>query len=187
MMFSVSHLFRRSGRLAFLFFVFIFVLGGTSIYAVPTTSLPGTGGPTWVGFDLCTDDGDGSRLTPNFTPLYFYDNQVVSIAKNIRPSSRAELEITSINNEYLRHGLLKIEIFGRGMAWLDTGSCQGLLEASEFVSIIQKRQGTYISCIEEIAYRMGYISKDELLGLSALLAKTEYGQYLLRVAEEPRF
>jgi glucose-1-phosphate thymidylyltransferase len=116
--------------------------------------------------------------------LYFYDNNVVAVAKNIKPSSRGELEITSVNNEYLKRGILKVELLGRGMAWLDTGTCQGLLEAAEFVSVIQKRQGTYISCIEEIAYRMGYISKEELIKLSAPLAKTEYGQYLLRVAEE---
>jgi glucose-1-phosphate thymidylyltransferase len=116
--------------------------------------------------------------------LYFYDNHVIEIAKNIKPSARGELEITSVNNEYLRRGLLKVELFGRGLAWLDTGTHQGLLEASEFVAVIQKRQGTYVSCIEEIAYRMGYISRDQLLNLAQTLLKTEYGQYLLRVAEE---
>ncbi|MCL2031631.1 MAG: glucose-1-phosphate thymidylyltransferase RfbA [Oscillospiraceae bacterium] len=115
--------------------------------------------------------------------LYFYDRDVSDIAAQVRPSARGELEITDVHLAYLRRGRLKVELMGRGMAWLDTGTCQGLLEAAEFVAVIQKRQGTYISCIEEIAYRMGYISKSELAQLCAPLAKTEYGQYLLRVAE----
>jgi glucose-1-phosphate thymidylyltransferase len=116
--------------------------------------------------------------------LYFYDNDVVSIAKNIHPSARGELEITAVNEEYLRRGKLKVELLGRGMAWLDTGSHDALLEASEFVSIVQKRQGLYISCIEEIAFRNGYIDKNQLLKLARPMLKTEYGKYLLRVAEE---
>lgn len=116
--------------------------------------------------------------------LYFYDNDVVSIAKTVTPSARGELEISSVNNAYLRRGDLKAELFGRGMAWLDTGTHEGLLEAAKFVSIIQRRQGLYISCIEEIAYRMGYISREQLLVLSKPLAQIEYGQYLRRVAEE---
>jgi glucose-1-phosphate thymidylyltransferase len=116
--------------------------------------------------------------------LYFYDRQAVEIAKNIKPSSRGELEITSVNNEYLARGLLKVELFGRGMAWLDTGTHQGLLEAAEFVSIIQKRQGSYVSCIEEIAYRRGFIGREQLIALARPLLKTEYGQYMLRVADE---
>jgi glucose-1-phosphate thymidylyltransferase len=116
--------------------------------------------------------------------LYFYDNKVIEIAKNIKPSARGELEITAVNNEYLKRGELKVEPLGRGMAWLDTGTYQGLLEASEFVSIFQKRQGLYISCIEEIAYRRGYISKEQLLRLAKTMLKTDYGQYLLRIAEE---
>lgn len=116
--------------------------------------------------------------------LYFYDNKVVEIAREIRPSARGELEITSINNAYLERGHLEVKIFPRGMAWLDTGTYDGLLEAARFVSIIQKRQGLYISCIEEIAYRRGYISREQLLELSAPMKKTEYGQYLLKVAEE---
>lgn len=115
--------------------------------------------------------------------LYFYDNDVVSIAKSIRPSARGELEITSVNNAYLKRGDLRVELFGRGMAWLDTGTHEGLLEAANFVSIIQKRQGLYVSCIEEIAYRMGYIDREQLEALAAPMKKTEYGQYLLRVAE----
>lgn len=115
--------------------------------------------------------------------LYFYDNDVVSIAKNIQPSARGELEITSVNNAYLKRGDLRVELFGRGMAWLDTGTHEGLLEAADFVSIVQKRQGLYVSCIEEIAYRMGYISKEQLMELARPMLKIEYGQYLQRVAE----
>ena len=116
--------------------------------------------------------------------LYFYDNQVVEIAKNIRPSARGELEITAVNNEYLKRGQLNVVKFFRGMAWLDTGTYEGLLEASSFVEIIQKRQGLYVSCIEEIAYRKGFIDKQQLLKLAEPLLKTEYGQYLKTVAEE---
>jgi glucose-1-phosphate thymidylyltransferase len=118
--------------------------------------------------------------------LYFYDNEVAAISKNIKPSSRGELEITAVNNEYLRAGGLKVELFGRGMAWLDTGTHNGLLEAAEFVSILQKRQGLYVSCIEEIAYRNGYITKDKLISIAQPMAKTEYGQYLMRISEERR-
>lgn len=116
--------------------------------------------------------------------LYFYDNAVVEIAKTIQPSARGEKEITAVNNEYLRRGTLRVELFGRGMAWLDTGTHAGLLEASDFVSIVQRRQGLYVSCIEEIAYRKGYINKEQLIALAEPMLKTEYGQYILRVAEE---
>lgn len=116
--------------------------------------------------------------------LYFYDNDVVEIAKNVKPSERGELEITSVNNEYLRRGKLKVELFGRGMAWLDTGTHKGLLEASNYVEAVQTRQGLYIACLEEIAYRKGYINKDKLLELSKPLMKTEYGQYLVKIAKE---
>ena len=116
--------------------------------------------------------------------LYFYDNNVVEIAKNVKPSERGELEITSVNNEYLRRGKLKVELFGRGMAWLDTGTHRGLLEASNFVEAVQTRQGLYIACLEEIAYRKGYINKEQLLELAKPLMKTEYGQYLVKVSME---
>lgn len=116
--------------------------------------------------------------------LYFYDNSVVEIAKGIKPSARGELEITDVNREYLRRGKLKVIKFFRGMAWLDTGTCAGLQEASMFVSIIQRRQGLYISCIEEIAYRRGFITKEQLLELANPLLQTEYGQYLREIAEE---
>lgn len=116
--------------------------------------------------------------------LYFYDNDVVEIAKNVKPSQRGELEITSVNNEYLRRGKLKVELFGRGMAWLDTGTHKGLLEASNYVEAVQTRQGLYIACLEEIAYRKGYINKEQLLELAKPLMKTEYGQYLVKVSME---
>lgn len=116
--------------------------------------------------------------------LYFYDNDVVKIAKSIKPSDRGELEITAVNDVYLKNGKLKVELLGRGMAWLDTGTHEGLLEASNFVSIVQHRQGMYISCIEEIAYRKGYITKEKLIELAQPMLKTDYGKYLLRVAEE---
>ena len=116
--------------------------------------------------------------------LYFYDNDVIEIAKKVKPSARGEKEITAVNNEYLRQGRLRVELFGRGMAWLDTGTHDGLLEAANFVNIIQHRQGMYVSCIEEIAYRKGYIKKEQLLALAEPMMKTEYGQYLVRVAAE---
>ena len=115
--------------------------------------------------------------------LYFYDNDVVEIAKNIKPSPRGEIEITSINNEYLRRGTLHVEPLGRGFAWLDTGNHDALLDASDFVAAFQKRQGLYISCIEEIAYKRRFISKEQLLSLAEPLMKTAYGQYLKDVAE----
>ena len=116
--------------------------------------------------------------------LYFYDNDVVEIAKNVEPSERGELEITVINNEYLRRGKLKVELLGRGMAWLDTGTHKGLLEASNYVEAVQTRQGLYIACLEEIAYRKGYIDKEQLLDLAKPLMKTEYGRYLVKIADE---
>ena len=116
--------------------------------------------------------------------LYFYDNDVVEIAKSVKPSERGELEITAVNNEYLRRGKLKVELFGRGMAWLDTGTHKGLLDASNYVEAVQTRQGLYIACLEEIAYRKGYISKEQLLELAKPLMKTEYGKYLVKVSNE---
>ncbi len=114
--------------------------------------------------------------------LYFYDNDVVEIAKNVKPSARGEIEITSVNNAYLERGDLMVETLGRGFAWLDTGNHDMLLDAADFVAAFQKRQGMYISCIEEIAYRRGFIDKDQLLKLAEPLMKTAYGQYLVDVA-----
>ena len=114
--------------------------------------------------------------------LYFYDNDVVEIAANVKPSARGEIEITSINNEYLSRGSLQVETLGRGFAWLDTGNHDSLLDAADFVAAFQKRQGLYISCIEEIAYKRGFIDKEQLLALAQPLMKTNYGKYLVEVA-----
>ncbi len=114
--------------------------------------------------------------------LYFYDNNVVEIARNVKPSARGEIEITSVNNEYLRRGVLHVETLGRGFAWLDTGNHDSLLDAADFVAAFQKRQGLYISCIEEIAYKRGFITKEQLLKLAEPLMKTAYGQYMVEVA-----
>ncbi|MCR4830814.1 MAG: glucose-1-phosphate thymidylyltransferase RfbA [Pseudobutyrivibrio sp.] len=114
--------------------------------------------------------------------LYFYDNSVVEIAKTIKPSARGELEITAVNNAYLEKGNLHVETLGRGFAWLDTGNHDMLLAAAEFVSTFQKRQGMYVSCIEEIAYKRGFIDKDQLLKLAEPLMKTDYGKYLVDIA-----
>lgn len=111
--------------------------------------------------------------------LYFYDNSVIEIAKNVKPSNRGELEITSVNEEYMKQGKLKVELLGRGMAWLDTGTHDGLLDASNFIEAVQKRQGFYIACLEEIAYSKGYITNDEVKKLAQPLIKTDYGEYLL--------
>ena len=136
-------------------------------------------------FGIVEFDKDGNVLSNFAVPgLYFYDNKVIEIAKNVEPSARGELEITAVNNEYLRRGELKVKELGRGVAWLDTGTYDGMKEASDFVAIMQKRQGYYVSSIEEIAYRKGYINKQQLYRLAEPLRKTEYGQYLLRVPEE---
>lgn len=118
------------------------------------------------------------------TGLYFYDNHVVDIAKNIKPSARGELEITDVNNEYLRNGQLDVKLMGRGYAWLDTGTHDAMLEAANFISTIEKRQSLKVACLEEIAYRMGYIDKDQLVKLAQPLKKNDYGQYLLRLADQ---
>lgn len=119
--------------------------------------------------------------------LYFYDNRVVEISKSIKPSARGELEITAVNNAYLEMEELRVELLGRGMAWLDTGSPEGLLKAAEYVEAVQSRQGFYISCIEEIAWRRGFISTEQLLKLGSEMKMTEYGKYLISLAEEHTF
>lgn len=146
-------------------------------------------------YGVVTFDKEGKVLTLEEKPehpksnyavpgLYFYDNDVVEIAKKVKPSACGEIEITSINNHYLREGRLNVKILGRGFAWLDTGSHDSLMEASEYVASIQKRQGLYVSCIEEIAYVKGFIDKMQLLALAEEFYKTEYGKYLQRLAEE---
>ena len=116
--------------------------------------------------------------------LYFYDNRVVEIAKNVKPSARGEIEITAVNNAYLEMGQLRVELMGRGIAWLDTGTPEGMLKASQFVEAVQDRQGFYVSCIEEIAWRRGFITTDQLRTIGENLKMTDYGQYLLSLATE---
>ena len=118
------------------------------------------------------------------TGLYFYDNQVVDIAKHIQPSPRGELEISDVNSEYLKRGQLDVKLMGRGYAWLDTGTHDSMMEAANFIATVQKRQNLKVACLEEIAYRMGYIDRDQLVKLAQPLKKNDYGQYLLRLAKE---
>ena len=118
------------------------------------------------------------------TGLYFYDNQVVDIAKQIQPSPRGELEISDVNSEYLKRGQLDVKLMGRGYAWLDTGTHDSMMEAANFIATVQKRQNLKVACLEEIAYRMGYIDRDQLVKLAQPLKKNDYGQYLLRLAKE---
>ena len=126
------------------------------------------------------------KSTIAVTGLYFFDNRVLEIARGLRPSARGELEITDVNNAYIREGRARLEVLARGHAWLDTGTQDSLLDAAHFVATLERRQGTYISCIEEIAYRMGYIDATQLTRLAAKCGKSQYGSYLLRVlAEQP--
>ena len=145
-------------------------------------------------FGVVDFDSDGNVLSIEEKPqnpksnyavpgLYFYDNNVVEIAKNVKPSARGELEITSVNNAYLEQGKLKVELFGRGMAWLDTGTHRAMLDAANFIEAVQTRQGLYVVCLEEIAYRNGFIDKAQLLKQADRFQKTEYGQYLYQIAE----
>jgi glucose-1-phosphate thymidylyltransferase len=121
------------------------------------------------------------------TGLYFYSNDIVAKAKNLKPSARGELEITDLNRLYLEEKRLKVRIMGRGMAWLDTGTHESLLQASNFIQTIEDRQGLKVSCIEEIAFNRGYITRDQLLELARPLSKNQYGQYLMKIAEDKFF
>jgi glucose-1-phosphate thymidylyltransferase len=145
-------------------------------------------------YGVVSFDQDGNAITIEEKPaepksnyavpgLYFYDNKVIEIAKSIKPSARGELEITEVNNWYLKKGALKVELLGRGMAWLDTGNHDSLLDASNYVASIQKRQGLYVSCLEEIAFKQGFIDREQLLTLAEAMKMTEYGKYLFDVAD----
>ena len=153
----------------------------------------------WVSdperYGVAEFDADGNCLSIEEKPakpksnyavvgLYFYPNKVVDIAKSIKPSARGELEITTVNQEFLQDGELKVQTLGRGFAWLDTGTHDSLSEASTFIEVIEKRQGLKIACLEEIAFRQGWIDADKLRELAAPMARNQYGQYLLRVADE---
>ena len=144
-------------------------------------------------FGVCEFDENGKVISIEEKPkvpkskyavpgLYFYDNDVVDIAKNIKPSARGEIEITAVNNEYIKRGRLKVKLFGRGMAWFDTGSPYSLQEAGSFVGMIQEKQGYYISCIEEIAWRRHFIDDEQFIALGKELQSSEYGKYILRLA-----
>jgi glucose-1-phosphate thymidylyltransferase len=150
----------------------------------------------WVNdperYGVCTFDKNGNVTTIEEKPeqpksnyavvgLYFYPNSVVQVAQNIKPSARGELEITTVNQEYLNQGELKVELMGRGYAWLDTGTHESLLEASQFIETLEKRTGLKVACLEEIAYQKGWISKEELISQAEALKKNQYGQYLYRL------
>lgn len=148
-------------------------------------------------FGVVDFDSDGNVLSIEEKPehpksnyavpgLYFYDNSVIEISKNIKPSERGELEITEVNNEYLKRGKLHVSLFGRGVAWLDTGTPEGMLKACEFVEAIQSRQGFYVACIEEIAYRRGFINKKQLEEIGQELSMTDYGKYLINLSKEEK-
>ncbi len=160
-------------------------LDGAFVFGYPVNN------PT--AFGVCEFDGNGKVISIEEKPkvpksnyavpgLYFYDNEVVEIAKNIKPSKRGELEITDVNNEYIKRGRLKVKLFGRGMAWFDTGNPHALHEAGEFVGMIQEKQGYYISCIEEIAWRRHFIDDSQFYALGKEFENSEYGKYILRLA-----
>src|SRR5574341_1248877 len=176
--------------------------GLTEILRKSVKDLTAAGGATVFGYyvqdperyGIVEFDGSGKVLSLEEKPkqpkskyavtgLYFYDNDVVRIAKGVKPSARGEIEITDVNREYLNRGKLRVELLGRGHAWLDTGTHDSLLEASEFIATIEKRQGLKVACIEEIAYRLGYINREQILQCAEQLKKNGYGQYLLNVVK----
>ena len=160
---------------------------GAAIFGYPVTD-PGAFGVVEFdeGYNVLSIEEKPKEPRSNYAVpgLYFYNNDVVEIAKSIQPSARGELEITAVNNEYLRRGQLRVTVMGRGMVWLDTGSPKGMHKASGFVKTVQEMQGFYISCIEEIAWRRGFIDRAQLRRLGEELKMTEYGQYLLALAGE---
>ena len=159
---------------------------GATIFAYPVKD-PNRFGVVEVDVDMKALSIEEKPANPKsnmaVTGLYFYDNCVIDIAKSVEPSSRGELEITSINQAYLRHGKLRVEVLGRGFAWLDTGTHDSLLSASMFVETVEKRQGYKIACLEEISWRNGWLSKEKLMEAAVMLKKTSYGQYLNELLE----
>jgi glucose-1-phosphate thymidylyltransferase len=173
---GLGHILKRAGQLSAGGLVFGYLVGDPERYGV-------------VEFDragkvLSIEEKPARPKSSYAVPgLYFYDNEVVDIAANMKPSARGELEITDVNMAYLKRGALNVELLGRGFAWLDTGTHDSLREAADFVETIQKRQGLKIACLEEIAFRLGYIGREQLLALAAEMDKNDYGRYLRRVAD----
>ena len=167
--------------------VYVLIMIGATIFGYPVKD------PT--AFGVVEFDQDNKVVSIEEKPaeprsnyavpgLYFYDNRVVEIAKNVKPSVRGEIEITAVNNAYLKSGDLRVELLGRGIAWLDTGTPEGMLKAAQFVEAVQDRQGFYVSCIEEIAWRRGFITTEQLRAIGEGLKMTDYGQYLLALVKE---
>lgn len=174
--YSLSHILKRAGQLTDGGLIFGYLVRDPERYGVVEFDAPGN----VLSIEEKPEHPKSRHAVPG---LYFYDNNVVSVAEHLKPSARGELEITAVNQHYLEQQQLKVELLSRGFAWFDTGTHDSLQEASEFVETIQKRQGLKIACIEEIAYRKGYIDEDQLLSLASDMSKNEYGQYLAELPE----